>query len=41
MTGVAFTGLRFQDEIAEHSGMNLLRAKIAIHVSLLSQHLMN
>ena len=35
MTGVALTGLRFQDEIAEHSWMNLLRAKSAIPVSLL------
>ena len=35
MTGVALTGLRFQDEIAELPGMDLQRAKSAIPVSFL------
>jgi len=37
MSGVAFKGLRFQDEIAEHSWTNLLRAEKAIPDSLLRQ----
>jgi hypothetical protein len=35
MVGVALTGLRFQDEIAELSWMNLQRAKSGIPTSLL------